>query len=424
MSEDLAEESAPDAANAAGRSSDQRPPHALTVPAFRNLWFNNVCYFMASNAQRFVFAWFVLDGLNRTERDQGVIVFALGLPGIFLVLQAGAWADRWDRKKLLVSSQAISAVTISLAIFYVATNQTSFPLLILIAILSGAAAAIGQPVRQSLVPALVAPEQLYSAIAINAIAMTLSLILGNAFARLVGGLFDFEGAFAFMAVLFAAGLYFLLRLEVPPHDTLPEKRSIWTETFEAMRHVYNEHALRKLFGLLMLAGITMNPLVMVTMQAHVKNLTGNSGDAALPFAMMGLGIAITSIFVMRQGNMANKGAAFMRAMMVGSAMTALMGRSTELWQVAGLCLIMGLAGGFYINMNQGLIQANTPQPLMGRVMAVYTLVQIGLLPLGALVWGGLADRIGTGETMTYVALIGLVIVVLVYFTDAKLRNLA
>lgn len=403
---------------------EERPPHALTVPAFRYLWLNNVCYFMASNAQRFVFAWFVLDGLNRSESDQGVIVFALGLPGIFLVLQAGAWADRWDRKKLLFSSQALSAITISLAIFYVATDQDSFGLLAGIAVLSGAAAAVGQPVRQSLVPALVAPEQLYSAIAINAIAMTLSMILGNAFARLVGEVFDFEGAFAFMAVLFAIGLLFLLRLEVPPHEEVSEKRPIWTETVEAMRHVYNEHALRKLFGLLMLAGITMNPLVMVTMQAHVKNLTGNSGDAALPFAMMGIGIAITSFFVMRQGNMSNKGAAFMRAMMVGSTMTALMGRSSELWQVAALCLIMGLAGGFYINMNQGLIQANTPQPLMGRVMAVYTLIQIGLLPLGALAWGWVADQIGTGDTMTYVALVGLVIVLAVYFTDAKLRNLA
>lgn len=408
----------------ASTEAEERPPHALTVPAFRYLWLNNVCYFMAANAQRFVFAWFVLDGLNRTERDQGIIVFALGLPGIFLVLQAGAWADRMDRRKLLFGSQAVSAITISLAIIYVATGRTSFALLMTIAILSGAAAAVGQPVRQSLVPALVAPAQLYSAIAINAIAMTLSLILGNAIARVIGGLFDFEGAFAFMAGLFVVGLIFLWRLEVPPHEQLAAKRPVWTETREAMLHIFNDHALRKLFGLLMLAGMTMNPLVMVTMQAHVKNLTGNSGDAALPFAMMGLGIALTSVFVMRQGNMANKGAAFMRAMMAGSLMTALMGRSTELWQVSVLTLIMGLAGGFYINMNQGLVQAHTPQPVMGRVMAVYTLIQIGLLPLGALAWGWLAEQIGTGDTMTYVATLGLVIVLVVYFTDAKLRTLS
>ena len=175
----------------------------------------------------------------------------------------------------------------------------------------------------------------------------------------------------------------------------------------------------------MLAGLTINPLVMVTMQAHVKEALGrNSGDSALPFALMGVGIACTSFIVMRKGNMANKGAAFMRAMMVGSAVVALMGRTTALWQLALLGLTMGLAGGFYINMNQGLIQANTPQPLMGRVMALFTLVQIGMLPLGALMYGIIANNIGTGDTMTYGALIGLALVALTYFTDAKLRNLA
>ena len=95
-----------------------------------------------------------------------------------------------------------------------------------------------------------------------------------------------------------------------------------------------------------------------------------------------------------------------------------------MWQVLVLSFAMGLAGGFYINMNQGLIQANTPQPLMGRVMALFTLVQIGMLPLGALMYGIIANNIGTGDTMTYGALIGLALVAFTYFTDAKLRNLA
>ena len=316
----------PGSATTSASSIVERPPHALTVPAFKYLWLNNVAFFMASNAQRFVFAWFVLDGLDRAESDQGLIVFALGLPGIFLVLQAGAWADRWDGRRLLFGSQLASAVTMLAGMVYIATDQTSFPLLMGLAVVSGAAVAIGQPVRQALVPALVSPAQLFSAIALNAIAMTLSLILGNVFARLFGGLFGFGGAFGFLLALFLIGLLALVPLEVPPHVEIVAKRSIGVETIEAMRHVFNEHAIRKLFALLMLAGLTINPLVMVTMQAHVKEALGrNSGDSALPFALMGVGIACTSFIVMRKGNMANKGAAFMRAMMVGSAVVALMG---------------------------------------------------------------------------------------------------
>jgi hypothetical protein len=57
-----------------------RPANPLSVPAFRNLWFNNVAFFLVMNAQRFVFGWLVLDGLLRSESIQGLVVFTLGLP--------------------------------------------------------------------------------------------------------------------------------------------------------------------------------------------------------------------------------------------------------------------------------------------------------------------------------------------------------
>ena len=73
--------------------------NALAVRPFRYLWLNNVTFFLVTNAQRFVFGWLVLDGLQRDEGIQGLVVFTLGAPAAFLVLQAGAWADRWDRRR-------------------------------------------------------------------------------------------------------------------------------------------------------------------------------------------------------------------------------------------------------------------------------------------------------------------------------------
>ena len=77
------------------QTESQQPANAITVRPFRLLWLNNLSFFLVSNAQRFVFGWLVLDGLNRSESDQGIAVFTLGLPAALLVLQAGAWADRW-----------------------------------------------------------------------------------------------------------------------------------------------------------------------------------------------------------------------------------------------------------------------------------------------------------------------------------------
>jgi predicted MFS family arabinose efflux permease len=306
----------------------------------------------------------------------------------------------------------------------VGTGTVDLAWVILSTLLAGSAAAIGSPVRSALIPMLVARDQLFGAIALNAIAITLSMILGPVLAKVVGDQFGFEGAFWFQAILMFVGVLFLLRLDVPPHEQTRERRSVVAETRTALRHVLDDPHLKTLFGLLLTASLTINPSVMVTIQALVKDELGqDAGQAALPLALMGLGIAITSFVVLRKGDMKNKGAVFQRAMICGTIITFLTGRSTTFGQVLVLAFLMGLAGGFFINMNQGLVQASTPQALMGRVMGLYTLVNIGLMPFGALAIGVLASRIGTGNAISVAAAIGFAVVTTTYIRNAELRRL-
>ena len=411
-----------------------KPANALTNPAFRYLWLNSIFYFLVVNAQRFVFGWFVLDGLQRAESDQGLAVFALGIPSIFIVLQAGVWADRLDRRKLLIASQLGSLGALGAVALLAQLDRLTFTWILVLAVVAGIAAAVGQPVRSALVPALVPREQLFSAIAVTALAMTLSMILGPFLSASVGRASGFAAAFWFLTALLAAGLVFLLPLRVPDHEVdagpaapgqVGGDESLLRQTAEALRHVIADPALRNLFLLLTVAGLTVNPAVMVTLQAFIKEELGRpAADADILLALMGIGIAISSVFVMRKGDMANKGAAFQRALMTGSTLTFLMGRVSEYWMLLPLVTMMGLAGGFYINMNQGLIQANTPQRLMGRVMALYALIQAGLLPVGALAIGFISTSIGIGNTISIAAAISLATVVIIYVRDAEFRTLS
>jgi DHA3 family macrolide efflux protein-like MFS transporter len=407
-------------------ASKPSPAGALKIADFRRLWANNVAYFVAFNALRFVFSWYVLDGLNQGEREQGYVVFAIGLPGIFLLLQAGAWADRLNPRLLLIATQAASMVVFAGTAVLIASGRATLGWMLVAAVLAGVTSSLGQPVRASLVPAIVGKEQLFGAIALNALAMTTSMILGPVLVRLVGERFDFDGAFWFLALLLLIGLGFLRSFRAPVAERAPGPRtSVWADTVEALRHVAADPSLRILFLLLSVAGLTVNPAVMITVQAFIKEELGrNSGDAAIPFAMMGIGIAISSVVVMRKGDMANKGAAFQRAMMVGGAMTFLMGLTTEFWQLLPLSFLMGLAGGFYINMNQGLIQSHTPQEIMGRVMGLYTLVQIGFMPLGALILGLVATVVGIGTTISGAAAVALITVCVTYWKGRELRTLS
>jgi len=405
-------------------TTEPKPRGALTVPAFRHLWANNAIYMVVVNAQRFTFGWLVLDGLNRGEFWQGLITFALGIPIALLILHAGTWADRHNRKMLLVIGQVAAMAVLGLTTLLVFTDQINLTLLLILAVAFGAAQSIGQPVRSSLIPALVAPEQLFNAIAVNAIAMTLSMIGGPVIFQLIGDRFGFTGAFGSQTLLLGVGLLALARLEVPAHAKPPETRTVRSQLGEAMGHVRGNPQVAKLFLLLVVASLTVNPAVMVTLQAFVKQDLGrDGGDVAPLLAAMGVGIAITSAIIMRKGNMARKGALFQRAMMAGSSLVFLMGRVPSYGYLIGLTFLMGLAGGFYINMNQGLIQANTPERLMGRVMAIYTLVQLGFMPIGALILGAVASQLGLATTISAAGAVALVSVIYTYVTDENLRTL-
>ncbi|MGB1505355.1 MAG: MFS transporter [Acidimicrobiales bacterium] len=394
------------------------PTHAIQLPNFRLLWINSTAFMVLMNAQRFVIAWFVLDGLDRSEADQGLVVFALGVPTIFLTMHAGVWADRWQRKRLLFGSQVAMLGSMAGLFVLAALDEANFAWVLVMSVLAGSAMAVGGPVRQSLVPAIIPRELIFSAVGLTAIGATVSMMLGPVLARGAGSIAGFEGAFGFLVLLVVIGLTVLVPLQVPEHESVAEARPVRTDLAEIMRWVRDNPPFRKLVGLLTFAGMTIMPLSMVLMQAHVKEAFGrDSGDAAYALATMGFGVAVMSFYIMRKGSLPNKGGWFMCAMMLGGTVVALMGLTTALWQLVILGFFMGLGGGVYMNMSQGLFQTHTPQELMGRMMALFALTMGGVMPVCALIYGFVAERVGTGPTTVVGGLACLVVALVAFCTD-------
>ncbi len=401
------------------------PSNALGVPSFRYLWLNTLTFYIVGNALRFVYGWIALDGLNENESVQGLVVFLLGLPGVFLLLPAGVWADRMNRRKLLLATQFATLVIMMGTAALIGQGQLSLGLIIVSALLAGTTTALGSPVRTSLLPELLPANLLYSGIALNALALTVSMVFGSVSAQLIGDAFGFDGAFWYFGIVLGFGLVAVFAIQAPERAPIESDRATMREAVgEGLTFVYRHPALRTLFLLLGLAGFVMNALMFVTLQAFVKEDLGrDAGDAAPLLALMGVGLALSSFVVMKNGNMKNKGTWFLRAMLLGTTCQFLMGRSTEYWQLMVLSLIMGTAGGFFINMNQGLIQSNTPPELMGRVMGFYTLVQGGLTPFGALLVGFLATAIGPGLAMSICSAGAFFIVLATYLRASELRDM-
>ncbi len=234
-----------------------------------------------------------------------------------------------------------------------------------------------------------------------------------------------QGAFFVLAALMALGLVAVIRLEVPAVVDPPERGPMWPEIRAGIGYVIADRPLRVLFLLLSLGNMVNGAMVMTLLPSFVTELYDRDAeDAGTMLALMGAGLLTTSFIVMRLGSLERKGAVFMRAFLCGSA--ALMALSVA--PSFGLSLVamflMGASGGFYINMNQSLVQSRTPDPLMGRVMSLYSFSQQGLMPLGALVAGLIASVIGLRPTFLAGGLISFTVVVVAYLTQRELRELS
>ena len=189
------------------RSDDATPEevkNALALPDYRRLWINNLIYMFVSNAQRFAIGWLVLDGLGGNEIRQGMAVFMLGVPVAFIVMQAGALADRVDRRSLLIRSQAGLLLVVLATLILLGLDQLTYSWVLILSGLSGVAQAFGQPVRQALIPLLVPERLLMNAVALNALAMTTSMILSAPLVKIAGDLFDFEGVYGLQVVMLSS----------------------------------------------------------------------------------------------------------------------------------------------------------------------------------------------------------------------------
>ena len=370
-----------------------RPTELLRIPAFRLLWTNSFLFVLVQSTQRFAFVWLALD-LGARSDISGVILFVMGVPALLISLPVGVMSDHMDRRLLLMGSQlGALAITIAIATM-VTTGHITISWAIAGSFVAGIFIALGSPVRTAMVPTLVPQDKLVGAIAVSTIGSNIGLIIGPATAGPVIKIWGIQGAFWLQAVLYAIGFLVLLPLKVPPGHN-GSRRRLREEIFEGLTFINGHEAVRSFYVLLSLSTLfMMAPWIVLGPQIAREQAGASGSQTTLLFALLGVGQFITSMAIMRFNHkMVRKGMWFMCGLCWGSTVQIFLGQSQSI-PIMGLCLFLwGIGGGLYMNLNQTLIQNNTPPQVMGRVMAIHSLLMSGLAPAGALLVGFVARKI-------------------------------
>ena len=402
------------------RSSD-----LFAIKPFRLLWANSFLFILVQSTQRFAFVWLALE-LGAKSDISGLILFVMGIPVILISLIVGVMSDHMNRRTLLVVSQA-GALAITIVIAWMVTSgNISISWAIVGSFISGIFIAIGSPVRSAIVPSIVPSDKLVGAIAVNTIGSNLGLMIGPATAGPAIAAWGIEGAFWLQAVMHLIGFIALIQLRLPPSVNL-QRRRMREEIFGGLNFIRG-HAEVRSFYVLLSASILymMAPWIVLGPQIAKEQAGASGSQTTLLFAMLGVGQFVTSMGILRFNHkLVQKGLWFICGLCWGGFVQIALGQSRSIAMMGLLLFAWGLGGGFYMNLSQTLIQNNTPPAVMGRVMAVHSLLMSGLAPIGALLVGIIARRVDSAPlTFSVAGLLMLMTAIYFLLTKKNLRSMA
>jgi len=365
----------------------------LRYPHFRWLWAGNVFSASGTFVQSVAGSWLMFE-LTGSNTWVGLIVASATLPLLFFSLTAGAFADMFDRAKLMLIAQGImGGAALAMAVLTYLDLMTAGVLLTLGLIL-GTGLALNLPAWQALVPDLVPRGLVASAVALNSAAFNAARAIGPAIGGALIVAYGAEAGFAFNAISYVAIIIALLAIAPELKKTEKEaQQSMRSAISTGIRFARFTPAFRNLMALVALFAVS-SAVVQSVLPVHTEFLGGGAAAFGILYGAMGAG-ALLGAVVRPRVSTRFPGSWVPYTIGLFGCAGILLGLAPNLW-VAGLAMM--LAGLFWLLTLATLnatAQLMSPPWIRGRAMSIYTLAFAGMLPIGSILSGLVADGIGT-----------------------------
>ena len=353
--------------------------------------------------------WLVLQ-LTDSAFWVGMIAFVMGVPALFFAPFGGLYADRLDRRRLMLFGHGMSALLILLLATLVSTGVIAIWHIAAIFVLLGIVWALTDPAALAIIPSLVTPDDLMNATAMNALSWQIGRFIGPAIAGVLMGLVAMGGTFYGAGIAFVGAFLLLSRMRLPAAVTT-RRASIGRNIKEGLGYIRSNTMIMTL--ILMVAGVSLfaTPyfLLMPVFARDVLDV-GVAGYAQLMMAVGAGGLA-GGLTAAKLGDFRRKG-----WLLIGSALTftvtlILFAMSRAFPLSLTLAVIIGGANGLFIAVTTALLLSIVPDQFRGRVMSLYVMTwqlpSIGSLMLGAATdWVGLPVAVVVGALISTVFILG------------------
>jgi MFS family permease len=329
----------------------------------------------------------------------GLIGFAGQIPIFVLAPLGGLLADRLNRHRVLIATQTIMMVlAFALAALTLGGIVREWQIFVLASLL-GVVNAFDIPTRQAFLAETVSRDNIVNAIALNSSMLNGARIVGPAIAGIVVAAFGEGWCFLLNAVSYLAviGALLMMHVEQVPHPGAHV--SAWESIIEGFVYSWNTEPVRALLLLLGLVSLMGMPYSVLMPVIASSVLGGGPNAYGLLLAASGVGaLAGAALLTLRQNVRGLGRWVAVSAVSFGITLIAF-SFSRALW----LSMALLVPAGFFMMVEMAasntLIQSMIPNRLRGRVMSVYSMMFMGMAPMGALVAGALATPLGAPATV-------------------------
>jgi MFS family permease len=351
-------------------------------------------------------SWVVWE-LSKSPAALGTVSMLGTLPILFLSTWAGGWADRVDRRKLLIGTQVAAMILAFILAFLTGTKLVQLWHVYVLSLLLGVVTAIDMPTQQAFLGDLSGISEVRKAVNLNAMILQVSRMLGPALAGLVVGVLGASTAFWLNGISFIAVIASLVAVKTAFAKARQHHQNSTVQ--DAVRFVADQPRIQDLIIFVMLVTFFGLSVLNILPAVADKVMHGDATTLGWLMAASGAGALVGTALVVpyaqslrRTGVVVGVTTMWIGAWYVLFSLTAWL-------PVALVCLFFSSLGApVVITMALGLMQVLAPAHMRARLVSLLITVTFGMQPISSLLIGYSAEHLGTA---TAIQLNGILLIV-------------
>jgi len=360
-------------------------------PAFRAIWTANLVSNLGSTIQAAAAAWLMTE-LTRSHVLIALVQASATLPIMLLGLFAGAIADSYDRRRVMLWAQS-GMLAASAVLAVLGYRGVLGPVsLLALTLMVGMGTAINQPAWQASVRLQVGKADLPQAIALNSLSYNVARSVGPALGGVLISIWSVSAAFAANALSYIGMLVVLARWR--PEARAPQRQPMLASIKVGIAFCYGSVPIRKVLLRGAVLGFGTSAFQALIPAVVHDAMHGTELDYGLILGSFGVGSIINALWVTRARRRFGAEVVVTAATAIYMVAALLLANAVTPTMAAVAGFVAGTGWVAAMTSLNVAMQLRSPEAILGRCLSLYQAITFGSMALGAWAWGWVADEVG------------------------------